>query len=92
VKSLFAAFKTLKNVMSGEVVAEINTLANSGFTTMSLRLKKNNKCGEYYVVLAELSSGNYQFVSFTGDEFGQFSEAVSSIQDAVRQLGLTPEI
>jgi hypothetical protein len=39
-KSLFAAFKTLKRVMSGKVVEQMDTQANSGFTTMSLRLKK----------------------------------------------------
>ena len=84
-KSLFAAFKTLKNVMSGEVVAQTNTLANGGLTTMSLRLKRNSKSGEHYVVLAQLSSGNYQYASFTSEEFVQFSEAVSSTRNALRQ-------
>jgi hypothetical protein len=91
VKSLFAAFKTLKNVMSGEVVAEINTPANLGMTTMSLRLKRNTKSDEYYVVLAELSSGNYQYVSFTGDEFDQFFEAVSSTRKALLQRREAPK-
>jgi len=91
VKSLFAAFKTLKDVMSGDVVAETNTLANGGLTTMSLRLKRNSKSGEYYVVLAELSSGNSQYVSFTCDEFGQFSEAVNSTQTALQQHSEGPK-
>ena len=90
-KSLFAAFKTLKDVMSGDVVAETNTLANGGLTTMSLRLKRNSKSGEYYVVLAELSSGNSQYVSFTCDEFGQFSEAVNSTQTALQQHSEGPK-
>jgi hypothetical protein len=83
-KSILAAFKTLKNVMGGEVVTEISTLANLGFTTMSLFLKKN-KSGEHYVVLAELSRGNRQYASFTSSEFEQFSDAVNSIQSALRQ-------
>ena len=83
-KWLSAAFKSLKMVMSGEVVAQMDTVANGGFTRMSLRLKKNGKSGEFYVVLAEHSSGNHQYVVFTRDEFGQFSEAVNAIQESLR--------
>jgi hypothetical protein len=80
-KWLFALFKTLKMVMRGEVVARMDTQANSGVTTMSLRLKRDRASGDYYVVLAELSNGSSNYVVFTRDEFRQFSEAVSTIQN-----------
>ena len=79
-----AAFKTLKNVLGGFVIKEMNTLANYGATKMSLRLKLN-KSGEYYVVLAELSGGNSQYVSLTTEEFDQFAEAVIAMRDALRE-------
>jgi len=84
-KWLFAAFKTLKRVMSGEVVAQIDSQANGGFTTISLRLKKDSTSGEYYVVLAELTTGNSQYVVFTKDEFGQFSDTVSALRKLLRE-------
>ena len=80
-----AAFKALKQVMTGEVVQEISTLANGSYTTMSLRLKRNRKSNEYYVVLAALSRGNSQYFSFTKDEFDIFSNAVEIIRRASDQ-------
>ena len=82
--SFFAAFKTLKNVMSGLVIKEMNTFANYGVTKISLRLKQNTS-GEYYVVLAELSAGNSQYVSFTTEEFDQFVKATGAMQNALRE-------
>jgi hypothetical protein len=79
-----ATFKTLKNVMGGFSIREMNTLANYGFTKMSLRLKQNDS-GEYFVVLAELSAGNSQYVSLTTEEFDQFAEAVIAMRDALRE-------
>ncbi|MBR1205768.1 MULTISPECIES: hypothetical protein [unclassified Bradyrhizobium] len=79
--SLFAAFKSIKRVVTGEVVEQMETRANGGFTTMSLRLKQESGSGEYYVVLAELSGGNSQYVAFTREEFGRFSEAVDRMRD-----------
>ena len=83
--TLFSAFKTLKRVMSGKVVEQVDIRANGGLTTMSLRLKRDTASDEYYVVLAELSAGNSQYVAFTKDEFGQFSRAVSGIQNLLRE-------
>ncbi|KGT76256.1 hypothetical protein MA20_25955 [Bradyrhizobium japonicum] len=79
-----ATFRTLKNVMGGFSIREMNTLANYGYTKMSLRLKQND-AGEYFVVLAELSAGNSQFVSLTTEEFGQFADAVFAMRDALRE-------
>jgi hypothetical protein len=43
---LFEAFKALKGVMSGEVIAQIDTPISGGMTTMSLRLKKQKDSHE----------------------------------------------
>jgi hypothetical protein len=48
-------------------------------------VSKNSASGECCVVLAELSTGNSQYVALTNDEFGQFSEAVSNIQNLLRE-------
>ncbi|UGA46229.1 hypothetical protein HU230_0009410 [Bradyrhizobium quebecense] len=86
--SLFSAFKALKRVVSGQVIERIDTPMNGGFTTISLRLKQESSSGDYYVVLAELSSGNYQYAAFTKEEFGEFSDAVSRIQKLLREHNL----
>jgi hypothetical protein len=84
-KTLVAAFKALKSVVTGEVVSQLDSRANNGTTTMSVRLKKNPKSGTYYVVLAQLSSGNYQYVSFTVEEFGQFADSVNVVRESLGQ-------
>lgn len=82
---LFDALKAVKRVMTGEVIAQIDTPILGGYTTMSLRLKKARNADDYYVVLAGLSSGNYQYFSFTKDEFAEFSQAVETIRDVLLQ-------
>lgn len=80
-KSLVGAFKALKNVMTGEVVRQMDSPANNGTTVMSVRFKKDRGSGVHYVVLAQHSSGNHQYVSFTAEEFGQFAESVNVARD-----------
>ncbi len=80
---LFDAFKAIKRVMSGEVIRQIDTPVSGGMTTMSLRLKKEKNSDDRYVVLAGLSSGNYQYFYFARDEFAAFSRAVDTIRDAL---------
>jgi hypothetical protein len=80
---LLDAFRALKRVMTGEIIQQIDTTANGGQTRMSLRLKRDKSSDEYYVVLAGLSGGNYQYFAFTRDEFGDFSKAVQTIDDSL---------
>ena len=82
---LMAGFKTLKDVMTGEVVSQLDSAANNGMTVMSVRLKKDRKSGTRYVVLAQHSSGNHQYVSFTAEEFGQFADSVNVVRDSLNQ-------
>ena len=72
---LFDFFKEIKQVMTGEVIQQIDTPAYDGATTMSLRLKREKNSDEHYVVLAGLSGGNSQYFHLTKDEFAQFSQA-----------------
>ena len=88
--AFFDVVKGLKRVMTGEVIQQIDTPANSGWTTMSLRLKKERGSDDLYVVLAGLTRGNYQYFAFTRDEFGQFSDAVKTIRDALDREGGKP--
>jgi hypothetical protein len=84
-KFFSAARKTMKLVMGGYVVEKIDVSANAGLTTISLRRKIDSETGHYYVVLAELSGGNSQFVAFEKDEFAAFAAAVAKMQEALAQ-------
>ena len=77
------ALKVLKRGTTGKVVQQIDTSANGGMTTMSLRLKKEVLSAETYVVLGELTPRNYQYVTFDQDEFARFSQAVQIIRDSL---------
>jgi hypothetical protein len=82
-ETLKATFKSVRRVMTGEVVQRIETYSNSRVTKMDLSLKRE-KDG-LYVVLAELSRGNRQYVTFSVDEFRQFSQAVQAIEGALNR-------
>ncbi len=73
-------FQAIKRVVTGEVVKKLDILINGGMTTVSLRLKQDRKEGEKYVVLAFISSGNYQYCSLSAGEFREFVEAASKLQ------------
>jgi len=78
-------FRTIKQVMTGEVIQQIDTAANGGKATMSLRLKRDRRSGNQYVVLAATAPGNYQYFAFDRDEFDSFSHAVQAIQNSLKQ-------
>jgi hypothetical protein len=82
--SIFDAFKALKRVVTGEVIQRIDTAADGGMTTMSLRLKRARGSDELYVVIAVANTGNYRYVAFTKDELIQFSEAIETIRDSLK--------
>ena len=73
-------FQALKRVVTGEVIKKLDIPTNGGMTTVSLRLKKDRNEGEKYVVLAFISSGNYQYCSLSAGEFHAFVEAASELQ------------
>jgi hypothetical protein len=81
-------FRVIKQVMTGEIVQQIDSTANGGAATMSLRLKRDRRSGDHYVVLAGTGPGNYQYFAFDKDEFERFSFAVEAIQSALKQAGL----
>jgi len=78
-------FRALKKVITGEVVKQIDTAVQGGLCTMSLRLKRNRASGDHYVVLAGLSSGNYQYFPMDKNDFEQFAKAVETIGESLRQ-------
>ena len=80
-------FRAIKRMVTGEVIQKIDTTVNGGVTTMSLRLKRERSSGDYYVVLAAISPGNYQYLAFDRDEFDRFSCAVEAIQNSLKQAG-----
>jgi len=80
-------FRAIKQVMTGEVIQQIDTAASGGAITMSLRLKRDRRSGDQYVVLAATAPGNYQYFAFDRDEFTAFSHAVDAIQNSLRQCG-----
>jgi len=79
--------RAIKRVVTGEVIQQIDTTVNGGTTTMSLRLKRDRRSGDHYVVLAGTSPGNYQYFAFDRDEFDRFSCAVEAIQNSLKQAG-----
>jgi hypothetical protein len=79
-------FQTLKHVMTGKVIQQVDTSANAGWTTMSLRLKRQNESDDPYVVLAIVATGNKQYVAFENSEFEEFAEAVATINRSLRQI------
>ena len=75
-------FKAIKRVMSGSVVRQVDVLANGGMTTVSVRLKKNN-AGEKFVVLAFISTGNYQYCSMDTSEFRDLITAMHDVEKKI---------
>jgi hypothetical protein len=81
--SIFETFKSLKRMVTGEVIQRIDTTADSGATTMSLRLKRGRGSDELYVVMMVGGAGNYRYLAFTNDELIQFSNAVETILNSL---------
>jgi hypothetical protein len=90
--SIFDAFKALKRVVTGEVIQRIDTAADGGMTTVSLRLKRARGSDELYVVMAVSSTGNYRYIAFAKDELIQFSEAIETIRDSLKVRPATKHI
>ena len=83
--SIFEAFKAIKRVITGEVIQQIDTTADSGGATLSLRLKRGRGPDDLYVVMMVGGAGNYRYLAFTNDEFIQFSRAVETILNSLKR-------
>jgi hypothetical protein len=77
-------FKSLKRVLTGEILHQIDTPIIQGRAILSLRLKRQTGSDKKYVVLAGTSSGNYQYFPFDLDEFERFVEAAIDIRAAAQ--------
>jgi hypothetical protein len=82
--SIFDVFKALKRVVTGEVIQRIDTTADGGATTMSLRLKRGRGSDDLYVVMMVGGAGNYRYVAFTNNELIQFSKAVETVLNSLK--------
>jgi hypothetical protein len=74
-------FRTIKRVASGILIKQLDTSGNDGYTTVSLRLKKEKKTEEKYMVLGLISRGNYQYCSLTLAEFRDLAASVRSMEE-----------
>jgi hypothetical protein len=84
-------FESVKRVLTGEVLDKFDTEIG-GPCIISLRLKRDKRSGDKYVVLAALSAGNYQYYPFDLDEFDRFVEAAKRISTAAHSgsAGMSP--
>jgi hypothetical protein len=81
--SIFEAFKSVKRLVTGEVIQRIDTTADGGGTTMSLRLKRGRGSDDLYTVMMVGGGGNYRYIVFTNDELIQFSKTVETILNSL---------
>lgn len=76
-------FRSIKRVVTGEVIRQLDMKVMGGMCEVSLRAKREGKNREDYVVLAIKASGNYQYLPFEADEFARFIENAISIRDGL---------
>lgn len=79
-------FKSLKRVMTGEIVQQIDIPIMNGNCDVSLRLKYDSGNRTHYVVLAGIASGNHQYYAFELDEVDAFLRAAETIRNNPRLL------
>ncbi|WP_346894065.1 hypothetical protein [uncultured Roseibium sp.] len=79
-------FRTLYQMIAGRLIRDFETKANNGSTNLTLSLKQKTGDGDYFVVLALKSAGNYQYTHFSRSEFGVFAADVAAIQADLSNL------
>ncbi|MFK0273185.1 hypothetical protein ACIQUG_05900 [Ensifer sp. NPDC090286] len=77
-------FKSLKWVMTGQVIRKSDVPIMNGNCVLSLRMKRESGSGRLYVVLAMTSSGNYQYFPLEADEFERFVDGAIEIRGALQ--------
>jgi hypothetical protein len=75
-------FKSMKRILTGQVMRRSDVSLMNGACVMSFRIKRDNV--GLYVVLASRASGNRQYYPFDVDEFESFVEAAIATKDALR--------
>jgi hypothetical protein len=79
----------LKRTFTGEVIQRIDTTANDGMETISLRLKRERDTSDYYVTLVSLwvVFGRFGISCYTLDkkEFEELYQAVESMRNSLMQ-------
>ncbi len=70
--------KMFRQLVGGEVLSKRELPISSGVTTARLTAKRDKASGERYVILALLSSGNYQYAHLRADEFAAFAAMVDN--------------
>lgn len=86
-------FKSLKWVLTGQVIRKSDVQIMNGNCVVSLRLKRESGDGRFYVVLAMTSSGNYQYFPLETDEFERFVDGAIDIRgDLQSAAGAKPGI
>jgi len=74
-------FKSLKRVLTGQVIRRSDVPIMNGTCVMSIRMKPDSE-GDF-VVLACKAAGNHQYYPFDTNEFEKFVEAAIEIRDAL---------
>ncbi|MCY1290545.1 hypothetical protein D9M68_404230 [compost metagenome] len=77
-------FRSLKRVLTGQVVRQSDVQIMNDTCVVSLRMKRESGSGRFYVVLAAKASGNYQYYPFEADEFERFVHAAVEIRGALQ--------
>jgi hypothetical protein len=76
-------FRSIKRVLTGQVVRQVDMKVMGGNAEVSLRVKREGNKPDDYVVLAIKASGNYQYLPFEAEEFDRFVENAISIRDGL---------
>jgi len=79
-------FRRLYQMIAGQLIREVEAKANNGSTNVTISLKQETGDGEYFVVLALKSSGNYQYAHFTRPEFDMFADEIAAIKADLSNL------
>ncbi len=79
-------FRTLYQMIAGRLIRDFETKANNGSTNVTLSLKQEAGDGDYFVVLALKSAGNYQYAHFSRPEFDMFAAKVAAIRADLSKL------
>ena len=74
-------FKSIKRVMTGQIIRRSDVPLMNGKCVMSFRIKRDSE--GVFVVLASNSAGNHQYYPFDANEFEKFVEAAMEIRDAL---------
>lgn len=86
----FGTVKAIWKVLIGEVIQRIDTTVDSGWTTISFRLKKRRNSDALYVVMTVNNLG--ASFTLTDEELTQFSNAVESILNSLRHGQQTGQV